>query len=100
MAKGKQKNPKRLSKEQQQRHQKENETSGRHLRSDSSRNETAAPLLIRPVQKKKKAKPGAAALRDIRMLQRTTHLLIPKAPFLRIVTSIKPKYIQIQFSLI
>lgn len=99
MAKGKQKNPKRLSKEQQQRHQKENETSGRHLRSDSSRNETAAPLLKRPVQKKR-AKPGAAALRDIRMLQKTTHLLIPKAPFLRIVTYIKPLYIQIRFLLI
>lgn len=35
---------------------------------------------------KRKAKPGTKALREIRKLQSSTNLLIPRAPFLRLVS--------------
>ena len=33
------------------------------------------------------SKPGTKTLKEIRKLQKTTHLLIPRAPFLRLVTT-------------
>lgn len=38
--------------------------------------------------KKKKAKPGSKVLKHIRLLQKTTNLLIPKSPFIRIVSDL------------
>ena len=36
----------------------------------------------------RKARPGTAALREIRRLQKTTELLVPKLPFARVIKSI------------
>ena len=40
------------------------------------------------MQRKHRFKPGTIALREIRRLQRSTHLLIPRAPFQRVVRDI------------
>ena len=53
----------------------------RQLRSNAK---TEAPEHI----KKKRLKIGAGALRDIRRLQRTTNLLIPRRPFQRVVREV------------
>lgn len=42
----------------------------------------------RSLIKKRKSKPGVQAFKQIQRLQRTTNLLIPKAPFLRLVREI------------
>lgn len=60
----------------------------------SEENQSAAPRLPNPgparvqttVKKSKKKIQGAATLKEIKRLQATTDLLIPKAPFLRIVS--------------
>ncbi|KAH7709716.1 histone 3 [Aphelenchoides avenae] len=44
--------------------------------------------LPRPQGVKKRAKPGAKVLTEIRKLQRTTNLLIPRAPFARLVREV------------
>ena len=43
---------------------------------------------IEGLNKKKYVKSATTVLKEIRTLQRSTHLLIPKAPFLRLVRNI------------
>ncbi|KAH7699914.1 centromeric histone H3 isoform B, partial [Aphelenchoides avenae] len=41
-----------------------------------------------PDKKRRRAKPGAKVLKEIRRLQKTTNLIIPKAPFARLVRDV------------
>ena len=49
------------------------------------------PIPPRP-QKKRKWKPGTVALREIKKYQKSTELIIPKAPFSRLVREIMEEY--------
>mmetsp|Transcript_47906 Transcript_47906/g.58910 ORF Transcript_47906/g.58910 Transcript_47906/m.58910 type:complete len:151 (-) Transcript_47906:138-590(-) len=53
--------------------------------------ETIGPELDRQ-HKKRRARPGTKALREIRKYQKSTELLIPKLPFSRVVRSISQQY--------
>lgn len=44
--------------------------------------------LVKSASQKKRAKPGSRALKEIRNLQNTTNLLIPRAPFIRMVNTL------------
>lgn len=46
----------------------------------------------RPLQKPKRYKPGTVALREIRRYQKSTELLIRKAPFQRLIREIASDY--------
>jgi len=48
----------------------------------------AAVQAAPPTRKKRKFKPGTLALREIRSFERTTHLLLPRAPFQRLCREI------------
>ena len=50
-----------------------------------NRNRQIGPMIMRP---SRKFKPGTVALREIRRYQKSTELLIPKAPFKRFVKQI------------
>lgn len=58
---------------------RENQTAG-------GRERERAPGQQQQTRQKKRVKPGVAALREIKRLQKSTDLVIPKAPFLRIVS--------------
>ena len=55
-------------------------------------------VVVKPAQKKQKEgaeparkvrmKPGTGALREIKRYQKTTHCLLPRAPFMRLVKEI------------
>ncbi|GIQ88678.1 histone H3/CENP-A, partial [Kipferlia bialata] len=45
-----------------------------------------------PNRKKRRFRPGTVALRDIRRLQSSTEMLLPRAPFVRLVKSVINKY--------
>ena len=45
----------------------------------------AAASTVEKKKKKRRSKSGSKALRDIREAQKSTHLLMPKAPFFRLV---------------
>lgn len=45
-----------------------------------------------PARAKRRFRPGTKALREIKQLQRTTHLLIRKLPFARLVRSIATQF--------
>ena len=49
---------------------------------------TPRPLDVGPAIRKRKRRPGTAAIREIRKLQATTDLLIPKLAFARVVKDI------------
>ena len=68
--------------------------------STSSSDETSPPvqakekkpvrslLLTKNTKSKKTSKPNTQVFKEIKRLQKTTNLLIPRAPFLRLVTKI------------
>tara|TARA_Y100000310_G_C20654956_1_gene801514 strand:- start:152 stop:994 length:843 start_codon:yes stop_codon:yes gene_type:complete len=49
------------------------------------------PILQAPKKKKRRNRPGTAALREIRKMQKSTELIIPKATFARLVREIGGK---------
>ena len=46
-------------------------------------------------RKPRRARPGAVALKEIRRYQKTTNLLIPKAPFQRLVRSVTTEVLKL-----
>lgn len=46
------------------------------------------PKWLPPPRRKRRARPGTAALRQIRKYQKSTNLLIPKLPFQRLVREV------------
>merc|ERR1712129_62312 len=59
---------------------------------ESSRIEGKYPELASPKKKKKRHKPGTAALKEIRKYQQSTDLLLQKLPFSRLVKEVAGYY--------
>lgn len=65
------------------------------------RNQPGDPLLNRPrhTATKRRYRPGTKALREIRLYQRTSDLLIRKLPFARLVKEVAENYIGMNYGL-